>query len=130
MHRQIVDFALARRECLSRVRTGQTSLDTVCDADPYLVRAAKFHGRQTDEVCPVCRKEQVTWVSWVFGEHLGRVHGSARSTAEIQDLDASAREFTVHVVEVCRTCRWNYLVQSYVAGLPEGVGRRRSRVAK
>lgn len=130
MHRQIVDFALARRECLSRVRTGRASVASVCDADTYLVRAAKFHGRQTGEVCPICRKEQVTWVSWVFGEHLGRVHGSARSAAEIQTLDGSAREFTVHVVEVCRTCRWNYLVQSYVAGLPGGVDRRRRRVAK
>lgn len=130
MHRQIVDYALARRECLSRVRSGQTDLSQVCDADRYLVRAAKFHGRQTDEVCPVCRKEPVTLVSWVFGEHLGQVHGSARSTAEIDALATSAREFTVHVVEVCRTCRWNYLVQSYVAGLPAGVGRRRRRVAE
>ena len=130
MHRQIVDFALARRECLSRVRTGRTPLSAVCDADPYLLRAAKFHGRTTDEVCPVCRKEQVTLVSWVFGEHLGRVNGSARSAAEIQTLDGAAREFSVHVVEVCRTCRWNYLVQSFVAGLPEGVGHRPRRVAK
>ncbi|MBM7368800.1 DUF5318 family protein [Gordonia hydrophobica] len=130
MNRQIVDFALARRECLSRVRTGQTSVASVCDADTYLVRAAKFHGRATSQVCPICRKEQVTWVSWVFGEHLGRIHGSARSATEITALDASAREFTVHVVEVCRTCRWNYLVQSYVAGLPGDVDRRRRRVAK
>ncbi|WP_040518432.1 DUF5318 family protein [Gordonia neofelifaecis] len=130
MHRQIVDYALARRECLARVRTGGTALSQVCDADPYLLRAAKFHGKPTDQVCPVCRKEQVTLVSWVFGEHLGRVHGSARSAAEIEALDGGAGEFTVHVVEVCRTCRWNYLVQSYVAGLPEGAGRRRRRVAK
>jgi hypothetical protein len=25
-------------------------------------------------------------------------------------------EFTVYVVEVCRTCGWNHLVQSYVLG--------------
>ncbi|MGB6245097.1 DUF5318 family protein [Gordonia sp. (in: high G+C Gram-positive bacteria)] len=130
MHRQIVDYALARRECLARVRTGQTALAQVCDADTYLLRAAKFHGHVTDEVCPVCRKEQVTRVSWVFGEHLGRVHGSARSATEIESLDGRVGEFTVHVVEVCRTCRWNYLVQSYVAGLPEGVRRGRRRVAK
>lgn len=130
MHRQIVDYALARRECLARVRTGNTALPQVCDADTYLLRAAKFHGRSTDEVCPVCRKEQVTLVSWVFGEHLGRVNGSARSVAEIETLDNSVDAFTVHVVEVCRTCRWNYLVQSYVAGMPEGAGRRNHRVAK
>ncbi|MGB3303237.1 DUF5318 family protein [Gordonia sp. (in: high G+C Gram-positive bacteria)] len=130
MHRQIVNYALARRECLARVRTGSTALSEVCDADPYLLRAAKFHGIPAEEVCPVCRKEQVTRVSWVFGEHLGRVSGSARSAAEIDTLDASAGEFTVHIVEVCRTCRWNYLVESYVAGLPEGARRRSRRVAK
>jgi hypothetical protein len=25
-------------------------------------------------------------------------------------------EFNVYVVEVCRTCSWNHLVQSYVLG--------------
>ena len=25
-------------------------------------------------------------------------------------------EFSVHVVEVCRTCSWNHLVKSYVLG--------------
>ncbi|WP_026918134.1 DUF5318 family protein [Gordonia shandongensis] len=130
MHRQIVDYALARRGCLARVRTGQTALDEVCDADRYLVRAAKFHGRQTDEVCPICRKEQVTLVSWVFGDKLGGVNGSARSIAEIDALATRAEEFSVHVVEVCRSCRWNYLVTSYVAGLPAGARRRRRRVAE
>jgi len=27
-------------------------------------------------------------------------------------------EFSVHVVEVCRTCSWNHLVKSYVLGTP------------
>jgi hypothetical protein len=35
-------------------------------------------------------------------------------------------EFSVFVVEVCRTCSWNHLVQSYVLGT-SGVGSRRSR---
>jgi hypothetical protein len=31
-------------------------------------------------------------------------------------LAARYAEFSVHVVEVCRTCSWNHLVKSYVLG--------------
>ncbi|NDK90751.1 DUF5318 domain-containing protein [Gordonia desulfuricans] len=129
MQRQIVDYALQRRSRLSEVTSGRTAVADVCDASPYLLRAAKFHGRPSNTLCPICRKEQVTLVSWVFGDRLGQVSGSARSNDEIARLDATAEEFSVHVVEVCRTCSWNHLVQSYVAGLPPRPHRRR-RVAK
>lgn len=104
----------------------------VCDANPYLLRAAKFHGQPSPTLCPICRKEQVTLVSWVFGDRLGQVSGSARTAEEIAQLDTTAEEFTVHVVEVCRTCSWNHLVQSYVAGLPprERGGRRSPRTRR
>ncbi len=128
--RQIVDYALQRRSRLSDVHSGRTAVADVCDANPYLLRAAKFHGRPSSTLCPICRKEQVTLVSWVFGDRLGQVSGSARTAEEIASLDATAEEFTVHVVEVCRTCSWNHLVQSYVAGLPPRSTRRRRRVAE
>ena len=67
-------------------------------------------------MCPICRKEQLTLVSWVFGEHLGAVSGSARSAEELVLLASRFEEFAVHVVEVCRTCSWNHLVKSYVLG--------------
>ncbi|MXP21665.1 hypothetical protein GIY30_09930 [Gordonia sp. HNM0687] len=129
MQRQIVDYALQRRSRLSEVHSGRTAVADVCDASPYLLRAAKFHGRPSPTLCPICRKEPVTLVSWVFGEKLGQVSGSARTNDEIARLDTTAEEFSVHVVEVCRTCSWNHLVQSYVAGLPPRSSRSR-RVAK
>ncbi len=129
MHRQQVDYALARRSTLARIRVGEIALKDVCDADTYLLRAAKFHGEATDRPCPVCRKEQVTLVSWLFGGAVGGSSGSARSDAEIAVLATRSPEFTVHVVEVCRTCRWNYLVSSYVAGVPARATKRR-RAAK
>ena len=38
-------------------------------------------------------------------------------------------DFSVHVVEVCRTCRWNHLVLSYVLGTggDPDTGRTRDR---
>ena len=83
---------------------------------PYLLRAAKFHGKPSSVMCPICRKEQLTLVSWVFGDHLGAVSGSARTAEELVMLAARFDEFSVHVVEVCRTCSWNHLVKSYVLG--------------
>ncbi|RVW02584.1 hypothetical protein EF834_12495 [Rhodococcus spongiicola] len=116
IQRQVVDYALQRRSLLAEVYSGRTGVSEVCDASPYLLRAAKFHGRSSSVVCPICRKEELTLVSWVFGEKLGSVSGSARTPEELVRLAATEEEFSVHVVEVCRTCSWNHLVQSYVLG--------------
>ncbi|EUA56561.1 hypothetical protein I553_8609 [Mycobacterium xenopi 4042] len=72
LQRQVVDYALRRRSLLAEVYSGRTGISEVCDADPYLLRAAKYHGKPSPVMCPICRKEQLTLVSWVFGEHLGR----------------------------------------------------------
>ncbi len=116
IQRQVVDYALRRRSLLADVYAGRVDVAEVCDANPYLLRAAKFHGRGSEVTCPICRKEQLTLVSWVYGDGLGPVAGSARSPEELTRLAETCEEFTVHVVEVCRTCSWNHLVQSYVLG--------------
>ncbi|MCX5044924.1 DUF5318 domain-containing protein [Aldersonia sp. NBC_00410] len=129
IQRQVVDYALQRRSLLAEVYAGRVGVTEVCDANPYLLRAAKFHGRGSDLICPICRKEQLTLVSWVFGDGLGPVSGSARTAEELVRLAATQEEFSVHVVEVCRTCSWNHLVQSYVLGLTPAPKQRRSRRA-
>ena len=114
--RQVVDYALQRRALLAEVYSGRVGTMEVCDASPYLVRAAKFHGQPTETSCPVCRKEQLTLVSWVYGDELKHIAGSARTPDELDRMNSLYGEFTVYVVEVCRTCSWNHLVQSYVLG--------------
>ncbi len=116
LQRQIVDYALRRRSLLAEVYAGRTGTSDVCDAHPYLLRAAKYHGKKSQVKCPICRKEQLTLVSWVFGEHLGQVSGSARTAEELVLLAVRYDEFAVHVVEVCPTCSWNHLVKSYMLG--------------
>lgn len=134
LQRQVVDYALRRRSLLAEVYSGRTGVTEVCDANPYLLRAAKFHGKPSSVMCPICRKEPLTLVSWVFGEHLGAVSGSARSAEELVLLATRFDEFAVHVVEVCRTCEWNHLVKSYVLGAPRPTdgtrGRRGARTAR
>lgn len=133
LQRQVVDYALRRRSLLAEVYSGRTGVTEVCDANPYLLRAAKFHGKTSSVVCPICRKEQLTLVSWVFGDHLGAVSGSARTAEELVLLATRYDEFAVHVVEVCRTCSWNHLVKSYVLGAPRpkgSPGTRGTRTAR
>ncbi len=124
--RQVVDYALQRRALLAEVHAGRIGLAEVCDANPYLLRAAKFHGEPSAVTCPLCRKESLTLVCWVYGDELKHAAGSARNAGELSRMAALFEEFSVFVVEVCRTCGWNHLVQSYVLGT-SGVGARRSR---
>ncbi len=126
--RQVVDYALQRRSLLADVHSGKVGVAEVCDASPYLLRAARFHGEPSDQTCPVCRKERLTLVSWIFGESLKHAAGSARKPEELDQLATIHSDFSVYVVEVCRTCSWNHLVLSYVMGTDhenDGGGRRR-----
>jgi rubredoxin len=111
-----VDYALGRRALLAGVSCGRVEVGEVCDASSYLRRAARFHGVPTETTCPLCRKEPLTHVYWVFGEVLGTIANSARTPPELEDLAARFAEFTVHQVEVCRTCSWNYLIASFLMG--------------
>lgn len=117
---------MQRRALLADVRSGRVGTAEVCDAGPYLLRAAKFHGEPGEGPCPVCRKEAVTLVSWVYGDELQHASGSARTPAELARMAKLFGEFTVYVVEVCQTCAWNHLVRSYVLGTgdPRGSSKK------
>jgi hypothetical protein len=128
--RQVVDYALQRRALLARYRTGQASTTDVCDANPYLLQAARFHGESTPHDCPICAKQQVKLVAWVFGDELGHASGSARAPDELERMANLFAEFSVYVVEVCPGCRWNHLALSYVVGSGEPTGRTRRAASK
>jgi hypothetical protein len=124
--RSVVDYGLARRATLNallgQAPGGPTLPQDACDAHPYLLRAARFHGEPTGRDCPVCRRERLVDVSYVYGEQLGRLEGRVAGRAELAAMAREHGEFRVYVVEVCAGCAWNHLVQSYVLG--DGVDRR------
>jgi hypothetical protein len=123
--RSVVDYALARRATLAALLNGARITTDVCDAHPYLLRAAKFHGEPTEQPCPVCRREPLTHVTYVYGDELGQYSGRVRATKELEPMAREHGEFRVYVVEVCQSCAWNHLVTSYVLG--DGVARGRAR---
>jgi hypothetical protein len=124
--RAVIDYSLARRAALTELFTGGgVAVEDACDAHPYLLRAAKYHGEPTDRQCPVCRHERLTHVTYVYGDELGQFSGRIKTTAELELMAREHGEFTVYVVEVCRGCSWNHLALSYVLG--DGVPRRPPR---
>jgi hypothetical protein len=119
--RSVVDYALARRATLAALARGGASTLDVCDAHPDLLRAARHRGEPTDRLCPVCGRERLTHVTYVYGDELGQYSGRVKSTAEIEAMAGEHGEVRVYVVEVCRGCGWNHLYKSYVVG--DGVPR-------
>jgi Family of unknown function (DUF5318) len=123
--RSVIDYALARRATLASLFAGSATTTDVCDADPYLLRAAKHHGEPTGRACPVCRREKLTQVTYVFGDELGPYSGRVKATKELEQMAREHGEFRVYVVEVCQGCSWNHLTTSYVLG--DGVARTPNR---
>ncbi len=114
--RSLVDYALQRRALLAAVHSGRVGVIEACDASPYLLRAAKYHGETTELSCPICRRERLTRVHYIYGDRLGTLSGQAKTERELIGMDTRASEFSVYEVEVCRSCSWNHLIASYVLG--------------
>lgn len=125
--RSVIDYSLAGRALVADVFAGRATTVDVCDAHPYLLRAARHHGEPTERACPVCHKERLTQVTYVYGDELGALSGRVRATRELPAMEAAYPEFTVYVVEVCQSCSWNYLTTSYVLGAGEPRQRRTRR---
>ena len=119
-----VDHRLARRALVRRVRSGEVSRSSVCDAHPELLRVARRFGRRTLVTCPICAEGHLVTVSYVFGPRLPR-HGRLVGTrAELESFDARPEAFVAYLVEVCPACSWHHLLTQRPLG-----GRRRSAIA-
>jgi len=125
--REVIDYALQRRSTLAALRRPGRSLARLeaCDADPMLVRAAKYHGESAHTPCPVCAKPDLTALHYVFGDQLGQYSGRIKRTAELEEMAHEFGEFKVVVVEVCTACGWNFLIMTYLLG--DGVKRKPPR---
>ncbi|MET8152360.1 DUF5318 domain-containing protein [Actinoplanes sp. NPDC049668] len=114
--RQVVDYSLQKRALLRDVHNGKVGTLEVCDASPYLKNAARFHGEPTEDRCPVCRRDNLTLVHYIYGDELKQSAGQAHRLAELPVMAMTLREFQVFVVEVCQSCAWNHLIEQYVLG--------------
>lgn len=120
--RAVVDHGLQRRAALRRLFGGRGLDSDLCDADPYLLKAARFHGEPVGQACPACRDEGLVTVTYVYGDELGPYSGRIRKGEELPEMAFRFGAFSVYVVEVCQRCHWNFLLTTYVLG--DGVPRR------
>ena len=111
--RGFIDYSLDKRATLLALFRGVVD---ACDADPYLMRAAKYPGEKTERKCPVCKKDGLVELRYTFGDQLGQFSGRIKNGAELAEMEKEFGEFSVYVVEVCRECSWNHLCSTYLLG--------------
>ena len=111
--RGFIDYSLDKRATLLALFRGVVD---ACDADPYLMRAAKYHGEKVERKCPVCKKDSLVELRYTFGDQLGQFSGRIKNGDELSEMESEFGEFSVYVVEVCRDCSWNHLCSTYLLG--------------
>jgi hypothetical protein len=111
--RGFIDYSLDKRATLLNLFKGVVD---ACDADPYLLRAAKYHGEKAGRNCPVCKKDRLVEIRYIFGDQLGQFSGRIKTPEELIELEKEFGEFAVYIVEVCRDCSWNHLCTSFLLG--------------
>jgi len=109
------DYRMARRATLREYREGMRNRDDVCDAHPDLVRAGEHIGDRAGSPCPVCDDPaSLAHVTYGFyGRGPTRSSGRALPRASLVGLSKRYGDVAVYTVEVCRTCRWHHLLESY-----------------
>lgn len=104
-----VDYTLARKATLRALQAGRVSRHEICDAHPDLLRAARFCGTKTGDLCPVCERGPLVLVSYAFSDEFpARENGRVWAEREITPL-MQLREARLYTVEVCSDCAWNHL---------------------
>ena len=109
----MVDYTLAKRALLRDFRRGLLSKLEICDAHPELMRAARYLGADASRPCPVCRRDELRLLAYVFADGLKGNNGRAFGLKEGLTLAAAHAGGACYVVEVCTGCSWNHLAEAF-----------------
>ena len=69
-----IDYRLAREATLQAWREGDLATEQVCDAQRELRRNAEFCGIELGSPCPICVRDHLVEVTYLFGPRLPK-HG-------------------------------------------------------
>jgi hypothetical protein len=111
----VIDYTLAKRAILRDSQVGLQSVNDLCDAHPELMRAAKYVGEPTRVDCPVCGKDKLVLLAYVYGDALKHDNGRVWSIDTGLRMAAANQGACCYVVEVCRACQWNHLREAFTA---------------
>ena len=110
-----IDYTLAKRALLRDAQVGVLGLTDICDAHPELMRAARHVGEPTRHNCPVCGKEKLVLLAYVYGDGLRDQNGRVWSIDTGLRMTAAHPGTSCYVVEVCTNCQWNHLREAFTA---------------
>jgi Family of unknown function (DUF5318) len=79
------------------------------------MRAANHVGEATSNDCPVCDRDKLVLLAYVFGSSLRRNSGRVWPIQTGIRLTAAHPGASCYVVEVCRSCGWNHLREAFTA---------------
>jgi hypothetical protein len=111
----VIDYTLAKRALLRDAQVGLQSYNDLCDAHPELIRAARNVGEPSRVDCPVCAKDKLVLLAFVYGETLKTGNGRLYTLDDGLRLAAAHPGACCYVVEVCRSCQWNHLREAFTA---------------
>jgi hypothetical protein len=111
----VIDYTLAKRALLRDSQRGLQSVNDLCDAHPELLRAARHVGEPTRVDCPVCGKDKLVLLAYVYGDALKHENGRVWSLDTGLRMAAANPGACCYVVEVCRACQWNHLREAFTA---------------
>ena len=111
----MIDYTLAKRAILRDSQRGLRSVNDLCDAHPELIRAARHVGEPTRTDCPVCGREKLVLLAYVYGDALKHDNGRVWSLDTGLRMAAAYSGSCCYVVEVCRNCHWNHLREAFTA---------------
>ena len=111
----MVDYTLAKRALLRDFRQGMLSRFDICDAHPELLRAARYVGEPASRACPICDRDELRLLAYVYGDDLKANNGRVWELDKALTIAADHRGARCYVVEVCTSCSWNHLREAFVA---------------
>ena len=79
------------------------------------MRAARYVGEPTNADCPVCQREKLVLLAYVYGDGLKHDNGRVWSIATGLRMAAAHPGSCCYVVEVCTGCSWNHLSEAFTA---------------
>ena len=66
--------------------------------------------------CPICEEDQVVLVTYAFGARLPASGRCITAKGELAKLAKGRAQLACYVVEVCPSCSWNHLAQTFLLG--------------
>lgn len=107
----VVSYRLARQRTVDAYRAGHQLNSEVCDAQPELRRVAHHHGAPMDDACPICEVDELVWVRFAFGRGLPKSGRCVTDQRELRRLQRRGRPSECYLIEVCRQCWWNHVLE-------------------